>query len=159
MVEVCTIATLMLIAIQDMKDRQVWAFLFPLLAIGGAMLFYQSVSLYYFAYSIIFNLGIVTLVILINLMVIKWILKKEHLSQAIGLGDIFFFLALALSFPTLTFVNVFAISLLCSFSLFVVWKYFFSAIKTVPLAGLMGLFVALIYLTHWFGWYPELYSL
>ena len=68
---------------------------------------------------------------------------KKKFKEAIGIGDVCFFVIMAMSFPTLTFSILFSASLIFATLLFLILKPKMN-IKTVPLAGLQALFLLLV---------------
>ncbi|NAS12388.1 general secretion pathway protein [Poritiphilus flavus] len=146
------------IAVQDFRERAVLWILFPLTAALLATLYLKSTFLQDFLWNIFTNLILVSFMILILYIYTHFIRGKAFLNHSIGLGDVLFFYAFALGFPTFTFVTLFVCSLL--FSLF-----FFSLArkrltnKTIPLAGLMGLFLTGLMLTSLIPGLPSLYTL
>jgi len=152
--------TLAMITFQDFKERQVWAFLFPLFGILGGILFYNNTFSSFYLISIAINLGIVICIILANFLISKFLLKKNFFKEALGLGDLLFFVGFALSFPTITFVNFFVFSLLFTLVLFWILKKVGKLKEqSIPLAGCMALFLGVVYLIHWTGLYKEIYIL
>ena len=154
------IGSLSIIAFQDFKERKVWFFLFPLFGILGGLLFYRSSHLSFFWISIALNLIIVMVIIFMNYLISKFLFKKDFFKEAIGLGDLLFFVCFTCCFPTMTFVYLFVFSIL--FTLILFWKLNKmrkSEYSTVPLAGSMGLFLIAIYVSHWAGIYQSIYLL
>lgn len=72
---------------------------------------------------------------------------KKSLLKTIGLGDLFFFIIIAMGFPTFAFLIIFSSSLIFSFILFIFLKPRLTN-KTVPLAGLQSLFLVIILLLN-----------
>lgn len=129
---------------QDFKERQVFVFLLPLVAfLLGVLHFLQIPYWSIFLYHCSFNSLLVTTVVALLFLYTRWIAKKAFLGQSIGLGDILFFYALAVGFPPLFFIIIFVGSLLFSLLMYRVIKHHLQE-KTVPLAGLMGLFVIFV---------------
>ena len=147
---------LILIVIQDFKSQAVYWFLFPLMAIMGVYLFKTVVSWAVFWQAALTNLGLVGLILLCLWAYSKFKLKKPFINTTLGLGDVLFFVAFALSFPTLSFLNFFVFSLLFSviISLFLKFK---SGSNYLPLAGTMALFLLGVYLSNWLGFSPDIY--
>ncbi|MEL6809716.1 MAG: hypothetical protein AAFP76_00080 [Bacteroidota bacterium] len=160
LIKIVLMGTLGIIGVQDLKERQVWAFLFPLFGVLGAVLFYPKVTPAFFWLSIVINLGLVIVILLINFIVARYILKKNLFKEAMGLGDVLFFMGFAISFPTLTFINLFVFSILFTLVFHYVLTFLNrSVLATIPLAGCMSLFLTTIYLIHWTGFYDPLYFL
>ena len=150
--------SLIIVIYQDFKERKVWAFLLPVIAGCGCYLFFQMSTIDYFLLSIAVNFCIVSTILGILYLISKFLLKKRAFYQAIGLGDILFFLAIAVSFPTVSFLNFFVFAILFTFVLsFILKRLFYSAEKTIPLAGSMSIFILIVYLIHWFGFYHTIY--
>jgi len=82
----------------------------------------------------------------------------EFLNVSFGLGDLLFFYALAFGFPTVTFLVLFVLSILFSLFVFALLKTK-KGTETVPLAGLMGLFLTGVLLVSFFPNAPSLYLL
>ncbi len=158
LVKICLVATLALIFYQDLKERQVWFFLFPLFALLGTSLFYMNANSTTYLYAIMINLSIVILLLLVLFALAKWIWNKNLLKEALGLGDILFFIGFAVSFPTVSFINFFAFSMLFALIIHRVlarWKSLKHA--TIPLAGWMSLFLIMVYAAHWANLYDVMY--
>jgi hypothetical protein len=159
-IKIILLLSLSIIFYQDFKDRKVWVFLFPVMAFTGFFLFYRQTILEVFLYSAIINLSIVGILILINYLFARFVLKKKFLKEALGLGDILFFMAFAVSFPTIAFINFFVFSLLFTFVLqFLLKKINTSRYNNIPLAGCMSLFLMVVYTCHWLGFYDSIYIL
>jgi hypothetical protein len=71
------------------------------------------------------------------------ILKINFINGSFGLGDVLFFIAICFSFPTVNFITIFVFAVFFSLAFFWTLKkrYHFS---TVPLAGFMSLFFAIV---------------
>lgn len=93
----------------------------------------------------------------LSVLIIK--IKKPDLGiqQMIGLGDILLFLSLSFGFPTVNFLVILVGSLIFSLLAHLINRE--KREDTVPLAGYSSLFLLLLMAVHWFGFYPQLYSL
>ena len=151
------ITCLALVTYQDFRERQVWFFLFPLCALVGGYLFFKEATPSFYFTTIAINLGIVSLIVFLNFLVARFVLKKSLLKEALGLGDILFFIVFAISFPTFAFLNFFVFSLVITWVLYIVIRMRDSRIQTAPLAGCMALFLMGIYGTYWMGFLDALY--
>ncbi len=153
----CALFILFCIAFQDFKERKVYWFLFPLLGLSLSVLYINTVTVAeIFGLSILLNILIVSLVLLSIFLVTKLLFKKPFLDHSFGLGDLLFFYAMALGFPTITFIVLFANALLFALFFFLVVKKY-QKIKTVPLAGLMSIFLFLVLSISIFIKEPSLY--
>jgi hypothetical protein len=83
---------------------------------------------------------------------------KVKLSDVFGLGDALLFIGLCLAFPIAAFITFFVFSLLFSLLVHFIFKQKLKD-KTVPLAGYMSLFFSGVYIVHWIGFIPNLYSI
>lgn len=139
---------LVLIFIQDLRERQVYTIF--MISAGALMSFmhYSATTPYSFYSSILLNLFVIMLVILCLHLYAKHKLNKS-LNQTIGTGDFLFFVVLALGFSSATFLLFFTFSLIFSLLASVFMQYRHKD-KTVPLAGLQSLFVALSLIFIWF---------
>lgn len=138
--------TLAWIAYQDIKDRQVYLFLLISLIASGLLSFLNNSTIANFINNIITNLSILLVIVLILWFYSKFRMKLE-LSKALGLGDVLFFIYLAVGFPTITFLVLYSFSLLFSLLLFLILKSKMEE-KTVPLAGFQSIFIFVILLVN-----------
>ncbi len=144
---------------QDIKERLVSWFLFPLLAIFLGFVFYDTVATpYFFILSVVTNMALVTLIVLILFGYAKFILKKKFIDHSFGMGDLLFFYAMAVGFPSVTFIVLFAGGIFFSLLLFLALKKR-RAMATVPLAGYMALYIAIVLAGSFFIQSPSLYTL
>ena len=137
-----------IIAFQDFKERKVLWILFPILGLllGGIHIF--QVGLEFFTFFAVSNLILVSSVLLILWIITHYVFKKGFLDVSFGLGDILFMYAFALGFPTVTFIILLVGAIFFSLLAFTLMKVLAKS-ETVPLAGLMGIFlVAIMLLTH-----------
>ncbi|OWW23523.1 hypothetical protein B4Q04_20200 [Zobellia sp. OII3] len=146
------------ITFQDFKERTVLWFLFPILGIVLAIIHLQNNPIEQFLLFILTNILLVSGVLLILILYTRYIMRKKFLNVSFGLGDVLFFYALALGFPTMTFVFIFVGAILFSLILFLIFKKTW-ALKTVPLAGLMGLYLSGVFIINFFPTTPSLYLL
>lgn len=149
MIALNVLAVLLLLAIfyQDCKERLVHSFLFPLTAVLLAILHYFQVEKADFYTGIAGNLIFVTLLLGILFLYTKLKLKMSFVNGSFGLGDLLFFYTLAVAFPSLTFGILFIFSLFFSLAVHLGVKHKMKN-KTVPLAGYMALFFAIVLVTN-----------
>ena len=144
------------IAFQDFKERAVVWIAFPVVAILlMALHLYNSLWEVFLHFAAI-NCLLVMAIVGIAFLYTRLIAKRKFLNTSFGLGDLLFFFALALGFPTFTFVIIFVSSLLFSL-LFVQLNPFSKVDQTIPLAGLMSLFLIAVILASFFPGVPSLY--
>ncbi len=67
----------------------------------------------------------------------------KKFEDTLGLGDVLFFIALGIGFPTLTFLVLLATSLIFSLLIYLIIKSNLKS-KKVPLAGFQALFIFII---------------
>lgn len=157
-IKTLVLINLSLIAFQDIKDRLVWWFLFPLLAVFGGFLYLENAVLVVVLASMLINILLLSVILGVVYLYVRFYLRKEFLQQAFGLGDILFLGAFAISFPTISFVIFYLFSVLFS----IVMNTLLSrnlVDKTIPLAGFMALFLIGVYLSYWFGFNGSIYRL
>lgn len=147
-----------LICYQDFKERMVHWFLFPLLGIALTLIFYKQTEHSFFLISLVTNVILITLIIGILYVYSRIIVKKRFINHSVGLGDILFFYALSVGFPPMTFIILFVCSLIFSLLTFLFLKKGMK-LKTVPLAGLMSLFLIMVLLSDSFFEIASLYIL
>ncbi len=142
---------------QDVKERKVYWFFFPILAIVCGILHYNNVLPELFFMSTIINLTFVSILLLILLLYSRYKLKIKF-SDAFGLGDVLLFIALSFAFSSVSFLILFISSLIFSLMLHFILKTN-SKNKTVPLAGYMSLFFGIAYLGYWLGFINSVYTI
>ena len=135
------------IVYQDFRERNVylWVLLIAMFLIG--FLHYQHSLLFPFLVNTSLNIGIICIIVAILYLYATFKLKQP-LKNTFGFGDLLFFIAIAVGFPTITFVVLFSFSLFFSLLLFLVLKKKLKH-QTVPLAGLQALFFSIIFLLNW----------
>lgn len=155
-IKIILLTSLALIFYQDLIERAVWWFLFPVfLMTGGYLYFEQSLGSLYWI-NISFNLLIIAFIISLSFLYAKLKMKVIFFKEAFGPGDLLFFLGFSVAFPTISFSVLFVFSLIFSLGLHII----FSRKKkqeTIPLAGFASLFLIFIYLSNWFGMFHNLY--
>ena len=157
LLKILAIMALGFITFQDFKERRVFWFLFPLLALLMTSIhFLYSPLTTIFFYHILLNLLAVLLVLTLVFLYTRLVQKKRFVDHSLGLGDMLLFIGLAMAFPTVTFLILFTSSLFCSLIAFFALKGR-SAHATIPLAGLMGLFFSMAIGYSLFFEHPSLY--
>lgn len=157
-IKIALLFVLGLIAFQDIKDKKVNWILFPITAIMMFTL-YQNYTTLNLSYTfLLMNIFMVSSILGILFIYTKYIRGMEFLNVSFGLGDVLFFYAFALGFPTITFLILFVCSILFSLiiTLFRSKEY---NVTGVPLAGLMSLFLAVIFSFGFVPSIPSLYNL
>ena len=134
------IGLLLRVFYEDIKDRKVTFIVLVILLLLGGFIHSQHQNLWVFFLSSLLNLSIVLTIIMVLYVYANFKLKTS-LSKVFGLGDAFFFIVMAVSFPTATFLVLFATSLLFSFVIAVLFKKTLK--KCIPLAGLQALYIGL----------------
>lgn len=144
--EIVFITTLATLFYQDIKERRisVWVLIVGLF-LGGILHFIQQTQIV-FVSSIVMNITFIALVFGVLCLYVKIILQN-NIFQVFGMGDLLFFILLAVSLPLVSFLMVFIFSLLFSLLIFILVKRKLKN-KTVPLAGLQSLFLILVLLAN-----------
>lgn len=142
LIKISLIVTLLFVFFQDSKDRQVYWFLYP---VSGILFFILQNKINGLSLSIthsIVNFLFVLIILLCALCYNLFKLKLDFLKEVLGVGDVLFFVFICFAFSPISFVVLFVFSLLFSLLLhFIVVK---ENNDTVPLAGYMSLFFALV---------------
>jgi len=157
LIKIGLILTLAAIAYQDIKERQVYWFLFPTVAVFCAVLHHYNTLFELFKIAIVINIGFIGLLFFCVYGYAR-IKMNTTFEDVIGLGDVLLFIALAFSFAAISFITLFIFSLFFSLVLHLALKAK-SKHTTVPLAGFVGLFFSLSYLAYWFGLTDNLYTI
>ncbi len=153
--KILSLCCLLLISVQDFKERKVYLWLLICSIVFMSQQFFYNVEVEVFLSNVLLNLSIILAILGILYLYTHFKLKIQF-SEALGLGDILFFLGIATSFPTITFILLFSFSLLFAFVLFLLLKPILK-MSTVPLAGLQALFFFLIISVNWQLDYINLY--
>lgn len=147
----------LVILYQDVKERMVYWFLFPLVALVSGILFYNSTLPELFVVSVLTNLLVVVFLLIVVYVYARFKLK-ESFNKVFGLGDVLLFLALAFSFSSVSYIVILVFSILFSLVLHQILNFKLKE-PTVPLAGYMGLFFMLVHVSYWIGITENLYNL
>lgn len=153
MVLVCAV-----IAFQDFKERMVSWILFPITGVLLALLYIWNTSFEQFYPFVFTNMLLISVIVLVLFLYTTYIARMKFLNVSFGLGDLLFFYAFALGFPTLTFLILFVGSVLFALAVFMLSKTKQDD-ESVPLAGLMGFFLIVVLLASFFPNAPSLYML
>ena len=145
------------ICYQDIKERRVYWFFFPWVGSTLCLIYFMRVAdSTVFLLNLGVNLLLVTVLLLLSFLYTRLITKKPFLNYSLGLGDIFFFVAMALGFPIVTFLVLLVNGLLFSLLGFLLMKKQLK-LPTVPLAGFMSIFLAIVLVYSTFFTTPSLY--
>lgn len=140
LLQILLILSFSLIAFQDFKERAVVWVLFPIAAVLLAIICLQHTSWEQYVILAITNSILVSCILLILFLYTTYIARKKFINVSFGMGDLLFFYALALGFPTITFILLFVGSIFFSIVIYAFTKKKQQE-NTVPLAGLMSIFL------------------
>lgn len=149
--------TFLLIFLQDIKERQVYWFLFPIIGFLSGILFYKKTLPELFFSSVITNMIFIFILIFVIFLYTKFKLNTKVLDT-IGLGDLALFFVLSVSFSSISFISIFISALIFSLILHLFLVKTQNAV-TVPLAGYMSLFFLLSYICYWTGFINNVYTI
>ncbi|GGI58499.1 hypothetical protein [Winogradskyella haliclonae] len=155
--KIILVLSLIYILFQDVKERKVYWFLFPIVMMATGVLFYSHTLPELFLVNAMLNSMFIGLLFFVMYLYSKFKLKTA-LNQVFGLGDALLFIGLIGSFSVVSFIMVFVFSLVFSLVLHVLLKAHQKE-KTIPLAGYMSLFFLLTYISFWTGITTKLYSI
>ncbi|WP_298140177.1 general secretion pathway protein [Flavobacterium sp.] len=141
---------LAIITWQDIKERLVYWFCYPLVGILGFFNQKPFLEVDTIIVNSLVNLSLTATVILILWVYCKIILKKKLINQSIGMGDVLFFLALTFCFSIVSFYVLFVFSLFFSLLMHFLLKKSYKEHTTIPLAGYMAVFFAFVYTATFF---------
>ncbi len=131
-----------IVLFQDFKNRLVYWFLYPIIGILAFAIQLYNLPLVIAFFNLGFNLVFVALILGVSFFYIR--IRNWDFKNAIGIGDVLFFVFIAATFSIVSFVILFVFALLFSLIL-----HFVLSLKekqqTVPLAGYMSLFFGVIY--------------
>ena len=147
--KVLLILIFFIIIFQDIEERKVYWFLYPLIGILVFVIQINESNFLLATINSLVNLLFISIILLVCYFYAKLKLKKHFTKDVIGIGDILFFIFISFSFASISFVVLFVFSLLFSLLLHLFFKNK-NIDKTVPLAGYMSLFFANIYIISFF---------
>ena len=156
--KVAVIVVLLLIFWQDTKDRLVTWFLYPLAGILAYAINAQNAGPVPALANALVSLFLIAFVIAISYFYAVTVAKKKFLNESIGSGDLLFFACLPCTFATVSFIVLFVFGLVSSLALHLC-LHRQQADATVPLAGYMALFFAVVYVISFFTEPKYLFSL
>ncbi len=143
---------------QDTKEREIYWFLLPLVALCTGGLYYLNTVPELFITTTVFNVSFI-LILLAVIAVYTKLKMRLHLLQTLGLGDILLFLALTVSFPTVSFIIIFLSALIFALVVHLIGSRHQKTPISVPLAGYMSLYYTIIYSIQWSKVSINLYTL
>lgn len=131
------------ITYQDYKERKV--LLLSLISCGILAHTQLSITTQFLYIEIFFNLVLVGLIL--GILYLYSHLRKINLREGIGIGDILFFVVIALGHTITTFIALLCSSLLFALFIHCIGLLFFKRNKSyqIPLAGHQALLLALFY--------------
>lgn len=135
---------------QDYKERQVHLFALVVFIVFATVLqWHQHLFIEIYAIEVLANF-LLSLLMLIGVYVYFKLIRKKNAVNMIGLGDLVLFLAYIVSYDTTSFIIHFAIALLVSLLIHLLFQKKYKKFQTVPLAGYMALYLGLQkMLFHW----------
>jgi hypothetical protein len=151
-------ACLGLISYQDFRERAVLWALFPIMALLLGYLHFIHVHYSAFFSNVLLNLLLTAMILMVLFLYTRWVSRTKFLDHSFGLGDLLFFCAMCFGFPSITFIVLFSSALIFSLAAFFALKKNMSH-PTVPLAGLMGLFLISVFVLQYIFPLPSLYLL
>lgn len=146
MVKSCLIIILLIIFWQDFKHRLVDWFLYLGVAILGFNIQFTEIELTYLILSVGINLMLIGIIILVLFLYAHFYLKKKLINEAIGVGDIFMFVAMAFTFSFENFIYIFSVGQFFSLVLHFLISKISKQDQTIPLAGYLALCMALFFI-------------
>ncbi|SHH28259.1 general secretion pathway protein [Flavobacterium defluvii] len=131
-----------LVLYQDFKSRLVYWFLYPIIGILAFAIQLYNLPLFIAFTNLGINLLFISLILGASALYIKF--RKLDFKNAIGIGDVLFFIFISGTFSTVSFLVLLVFSLVFSLILHLV-LYSQKEQITVPLAGYMSLFFGVVY--------------
>jgi hypothetical protein len=162
LLEILILVVLILIFLQDLKNRAVYWFLFPLLAVLLIALHFKH-PFYWpeWEKSILINVGFITVQLLFLTLYFSLKNKKcvNITTTLLGLGDILFLSSIAFYLSVLNFLLFYITSLIGVLVLWLIWQGIsLNKNKYIPLAGFQSLIFMLFLACDWWLWSIDLTS-
>ena len=155
LLKIICVCCLLAIITQDFRERKVYLSLLISLALVMALFYYLKSDTQLYLSNISMNLTVLLVLMGVLFLYSKFKLKQDF-NTALGLGDILFFIVIAVSFPIATFLILFSCSLIFTLIIFLFIKPSLKD-KNVPLAGLQALFFLFIFSLNWMFEFTNLY--
>lgn len=157
LLEILFIVTLGFLFYQDIKERKVSVWILMIGIFLGGLIHFSKQPIIVFLSNVGINFVFVSLIFGVLWLYAKLKLKKR-IFEVFGLGDLLFFILLAMSLPILSFLILFVFSLIFSLVVFMLLKINWKE-PTVPLAGLQSLFLGLVFIANKFINSIDIYAL
>lgn len=142
LINTCLILFLLLIGVQDFKQREISWILIPLICLALFFKATQSITIGDLMNNTLLNLAFIILQLLALTIYMSIKNKKmvNILQQHIGLGDLLFFVVLCLAFSPANFIVFYILSLIATLAGCIIYISIFSKkeMKEIPLAGGMA---------------------
>lgn len=136
------ILVFIIVLYQDFNNRLVYWFLYPIIGILAFAIQLYNLPLTIVFFNLGFNLLFVTLILGVSYLYVRY--RNLDFKNAIGIGDILFFVFISCTFSIVSFFVLFVFSLLFSLIVHLVLSDKKEE-QTVPLAGYMSLFFGVVY--------------
>lgn len=140
--KVVLIIVFAIILFQDVKNRLVYWFLYPVVGILAFAIQLYKVPATVAFFNLGFNLLFVTVILGVSFLYIRF--RNLNFKHTIGIGDILFFIFVSGTFSIVSFLILFVFALVFSLILHLVLSNK-KENQTVPLAGYMALFFGAVY--------------
>jgi hypothetical protein len=136
------ISVFAIVLYQDFKDRLVYWFLYPIIGVLAFVIQLYNVPTTIAFFNLGVNLLFITLILGISFLYTRF--RNLNFANAIGIGDILFFVFVSGTFSIVSFFVLFVFALLFSI---ILQQVLINKKKdqTVPLAGYMSLFFGMVY--------------
>ena len=144
LLKILIILSFLVIFWQDVKERQVYWFLYPLIGVIAFLINVLSTNLNIATVNTIINICIGGIIIIVAKLYSGIVLKKKFINASIGMGDILMLLFLSATFATISYIILLVFSLIFSMLMHLNFKKK-DIHATVPLAGYIALFFAAVY--------------
>jgi hypothetical protein len=156
LIKLFLLIALIIIFLQDYKQRAVNIFLFAAVAILGGWLYWSNTITQVYLVNVAINMLFIAILFLTILLYAKLKLKQP-VTEVFGLGDALFFMAVSVMFASVSFMVIFIGALLFSLITHLILKNN-QVHQSVPLAGYMSLFIVGCYVVIWSGFYQYQYN-
>lgn len=140
---------------QDIRERQVYWILFPIVAICVGILYYDATLPELFLSTAIINLTSIIILCFGIYLYAKFKLNTS-LSNVIGIGDLLFLFGISLGFSSVSFLVLLPCAFIFSLCVHLLLKS--EKYSSVPLAGYLSLFFGITFLGYWSGIIQSLYQ-
>lgn len=161
LIKILLILTLCAIAYQDIKNRMIYLFLFPLCAILFGVLSFDALGLTFFTSHLPYNVLFILAVLFIIGVYFRLKYDSAFAKAALGQGDYLMFFATCFAMGFSAFLIFSVSSVIAALVIAIMLKWLRGndvTLNQIPLAGYMAIFFGILFSVQWSGGITSFYN-